>query len=97
MAEFYAWAAGETKHDIYRRAGSGRAPIAFVHTMEDLLTSPQLESRGFIQRIDHPVAGEAAYPGPPWWIGPDAWSHERAPLLGEHTDEVLGRLKAGAR
>lgn len=89
MAEFYAWAAGETKHDIYRRAGAGRAPIAFVHTMDDLLTSPQLESRGFIQRIDHPVAGEAAYPGPPWWIGPDGWSHQRAPLLGEHTGELL--------
>ena len=89
MAEFYAWAAGETKHDIYRRAGAGRAPIAFVHTMDDLLTSPQLESRGFIRRIDHPVAGEAAYPGPPWWIGPDGWSHQRAPLLGEHTAEVL--------
>lgn len=89
MAEFYAWAAGETKHDIYRRAGAGRAPIAFVHTMDDLLTSPQLESRGFIQRIDHPVAGEAAYPGPPWWIGPDGWSHQRAPLLGEHTGEIL--------
>ena len=89
MAEFYAWAAGETKHDIYRRAGAGRAPIAFVHTMDDLLTSPQLESRGFIQRIDHPVAGEAAYPGPPWWIGPDGWSHQRAPLLGEHTAEAL--------
>ena len=57
--------------------------------MDDLLTSPQLDSRGFIQRIDHPVAGEAAYPGPPWWIGPDGWSHERAPLLGEHTAEVL--------
>jgi len=96
MAEFYAWAAGETKHDVYRRAGAGRAPIAFVHTMEDLLTSPQLEARGFIQRIDHPVAGEAAYPGPPWWVGPDGWSHARAPLLGEHTSEVLGRLKATA-
>ena len=91
MAEFYAWAAGETKHDIYQRAGAGRAPIAFVHTMEDLLTSPQLTERGFIQRIDHPVAGEAAYPGPPWWIGPDAWSTQRAPLLGEHNAEVLER------
>ena len=89
MAGVYAWAAGEAKHDIYRRAGAGRAPIAFVHTMDDLLPSPQLESRGFIQRIDHPVAGEAAYPGPPWWIGPDGWSHQRAPLLGEHTAEVL--------
>ncbi len=90
MAEFYAWAAGETKHDIYRRAGAGRAPVAFVHTMEDLLTSPQLVERGFIQKIDHPVAGQAAYPGPPWWMGADAWNDTRAPLLGEHTDEVLG-------
>ena len=97
MAEFYAWAAGETKHDIYKRAGAGRAPIAYVHTMEDLLNSPQLEARGFLQRIDHPVAGEAAYPGPPWWIGPDSWKHERAPLLGEHTNEVLSAIKAGIR
>lgn len=100
MAEFYAWAAGESKHDIYRRAGAGRAPIAFVHTMDDLLTSPHLAERGFIQRIDHPVAGEAAYPGPPWWIGPDAWRHERAPLLGEHNAEILAgagmRAAAGA-
>jgi crotonobetainyl-CoA:carnitine CoA-transferase CaiB-like acyl-CoA transferase len=96
MAEFYAWAAGETKHDIYQRAGAGRAPIAFVHTMEDLLTSPQLTERGFIQRIDHPVAGEAAYPGPPWWIGPDAWSTQRAPLLGEHNAEVLERPAVSA-
>ena len=90
-------AATETKHDIYRRAGAGRAPIAFVHTMEDLLTSPQLEARGFIQRIDHPVAGEAAYPGPAWWIGPYAWSHECAPLLGEHTADVLGGPASVAR
>jgi len=66
--------------------------------MEDLLTSPQLTERRFIQRIDHPVAGEAAYPGPPWWIGPDAWSAQRAPLLGEHNAEVLERpaVSAGA-
>ena len=89
MAEFYGWAAGESKRDLYDRAGKGRAPIAFVHTMDDLLTSPQLRARNFITRIDHPVAGEAAYAGPPWWIGPDGWRHGRAPLLGEHTEEVL--------
>jgi len=98
MAEFYAWAATEEKKDIYRRAGAGRAPIAYVHTMEDLLSSPQLEARGFIQRIDHPVAGTASYPGPPWWIGPAGWSQDRAPLLGEHTEQVLGRaVPVGAR
>ncbi len=90
MAELYAWAATEEKHEVYRRAGAMRAPITFVHTMEDLLESPQLAARGFIQRIEHPVAGEAAYPGPPWWMGPDGgWSAGRAPLLGEHTEETL--------
>lgn len=92
MAEFYAWAAGETKHDIYQRAGAGRAPIAFVHTMDDLLTSAQLNFRGFLQEIDHPIAGTATYPGPPWWIGPDAWRHGRAPLLGEHTEPILREI-----
>jgi len=92
MAEFYAWAATESKREIYARAGAMRAPIAFVHTMADLLESPQLRSRGFLQRITHPVAGEATYPGPPWWMGPDAWTGGRAPLLGEHTADVLRDL-----
>ncbi|HEY4669775.1 MAG TPA: CoA transferase [Tepidiformaceae bacterium] len=89
MAEFYAWAATENKHELYERAGKMRAPIAFVHTMQDLLESPQLNARGFLTTIAHPVAGEATYPGPPWWIGPDGWSAGRAPLLGEHTEQVL--------
>ncbi len=89
MAEFYAWAATETKHELYERAGKMRAPIAFVHTMQDLLESPQLNARGFLTTIAHPIAGEATYPGPPWWIGPDGWSAGRAPLLGEHTEAVL--------
>ena len=89
-AEFYAWAATEEKRPIYERAGAGRAPIAFVHTMEDLITSPHLLERGSIQRITHPVAGEAAYPGPPWWMGPAAWAPGPAPLLGQHNAEILG-------
>ena len=92
MSELYAWAAGETKHEVYERAGRFRAPITFVHDMADILDSPQLNARGFLQRIDHPVAGEAVYPGPPWWMGPDGWQASAAPLLGEHTDEVLRQV-----
>ena len=89
LAEMYGWASGVSKREVYAAAGPGRAPIAFVHTMEDLLDSPQLRARNFITRIDHPVAGEASYAGPPWWMGPDGWRHGRAPLLGEHTHDVL--------
>jgi CoA:oxalate CoA-transferase len=89
MGELYAWAAGVEKRAIYARAGATRAPIAFVHTMADILESPQNIARGNITRITHPVAGEAAYFGPPWWMGPDGWAVGRAPLLGEHTDSAL--------
>ena len=89
MGELYGWAAGVNKREIYARAGRMRAPIAFVHTMDDILVSPQLNARGILTKIDHPVAGEASYFGPPWWMGPDGWSATRAPLLGEHTTEVL--------
>ena len=89
MGEFYAWSAGQSKRAIYERAGAMRAPIAFVHTMADLLESPQLRERGFLQRIDHPVAGGATYPGPPWWMGDDGWTTAPAPLLGAHTEQVL--------
>ena len=92
MGEFYAWAAGQSKREIYARAGAMRAPIAFVHTMADLLESPQLNERGFLQRISHPVGGDATYPGPPWWMGPDGWTSGPAPILGEHTSEVLRNL-----
>lgn len=89
MAEFYGWAATVRKREIYEWAGPRRAPLAYVHTMKDLLESPQLAARGAIRRIDHPVAGEASYPAPPWWMGPDGWLDGRAPLLGEHTRDVL--------
>ena len=89
MAELVAWAGGLTKREAYKLGGEFRAPISYIHTMQDLIESPQLAARGFLRTIEHPVAGEAIHPGPPWWMGPDAWRDEPAPLLGEHTEEVL--------
>ena len=89
MAGVIAWAATMHKKEAYALGGEQRAPITFIHTMQDLLESPQLEARGFLRRIEHPVAGEASYPGPPWWMGPDAWRDAPAPLLGADTEAVL--------
>jgi formyl-CoA transferase len=57
--------------------------------MRDLLTSEQLVARGFFREIDHPEAGTCAYPGPPSRMPATPPQPRRAPLLSEHTFEVL--------
>jgi crotonobetainyl-CoA:carnitine CoA-transferase CaiB-like acyl-CoA transferase len=91
-AELYAWTTSVTRAEAYTRAGKARAPISPVNTVADLLASPHLRERGFFRAIDHPVAGSMAYPGPPSSMPASPPQPRRAPLLGEHTADVLGDL-----
>ncbi len=66
-----------------------------VSTPEDISKSPQLNARDWFVEIDDPGRGRRLrYPGPPVAA---AW-HARlelrrpAPLLGEHTAEVLTEI-----
>jgi crotonobetainyl-CoA:carnitine CoA-transferase CaiB-like acyl-CoA transferase len=96
-AMIYAWAGDQKKKEVYARAGELRAPVAYVHDMQDLIESPQLKAREYLQQIDHPLAGTHTYPGQPWRMSETPWRSGRAPLLGEHTDEILsGRLGLSA-
>ncbi len=83
VARFTAWALGQHKKETYARAGRLRAPVAYVHTLQDLLDSPQLNARGYWQTVEHPVAGHLTYPGAPIRMSDSPWRAGRAPLLGE--------------
>lgn len=51
---------------------------------------PQLHHRGHWLRLDHPVMGESLYNAPPFRMRDDDFARwSPAPLLGQHTDEVL--------
>ena len=91
-AMVYAWASQQEKKVAYQRAGETRAPIAYVHEVADLFTSPQLQARNYLQQIDHPLAGTLTYPGPLFRMTGTPSAPRRAPLLGEHTEEVLAEL-----
>jgi len=76
-----------------------RGNVSSVLTLEEALTSPQMKARRYFQEVDHPVAGRWVYPGPPFRLtdGPPSdggwgWRAGRAPLLGEHNEEVFGEL-----
>src|SRR5436190_5274147 len=83
----YEWASREDPREAYQAAGAARAPIAFVHTIGDLFESEQLRARDYFQRVEHPAAGALTLPGPPFRML-EVERPARAPLLGEHNEEL---------
>ncbi len=83
------WVRENSKLDIYNASQRRRNAIGYVATPHDMLTSPQLEHRRFFQEIDHPAAGSARYPGPPYRLTASGETLSRAPLLGEHNAEIF--------
>jgi crotonobetainyl-CoA:carnitine CoA-transferase CaiB-like acyl-CoA transferase len=83
------WLVTHNKEEIYHRAQALGLPFGYAATPADLFDVEQLQYRHFFERIDHPVAGSARYPTIAAHFTDGLWSLGRAPLLGEHTAEVL--------
>ena len=82
------WLMEHTKQELYHAGQAKGLPISFPRTAKDLLESPQYKARGFWVDIDHPVAGRLTYPGAPAIMSGTPYEVGRAPLLGEHNEEV---------
>lgn len=83
------WAAERTAAEIFELARIHRAPFSLIATPRDLLDLASLNEQGFWQELDHPALGRLQYPGMAFAIDGDHARLRRAPLLGEHTAEVL--------
>jgi len=83
--------ASKHKHELFHRAAKQRVLYGMVQNPSDLLNCPHLEAREYWVDVDHPTTGPMKYPGAPVRMPGTSWAISRhAPLLGEHTDEVLG-------
>lgn len=67
-------------------------PWGAVRTMGEIVGDPHLEDREFFRSVEHPELGrEFTYPGPAAIYNGSPWRiYRRAPLIGEHNDEILG-------
>ncbi|PKB68215.1 MAG: hypothetical protein BZY81_02570 [SAR202 cluster bacterium Io17-Chloro-G4] len=92
------WLLEHDKVDIFKAGQEHGFGFAYVATMEDILDMEQLVSRNFFVDLEHPVAGNLKYPGPPiskistGELDFEPWVYRRVPLLGEHTGEILCEL-----
>jgi hypothetical protein len=62
-----------------------------IYTPDEVIEDPHFIARGFPVKVQHPELGESfTYPGAPFLLPASPWTiSRRAPLLGEHTAEVL--------
>jgi len=72
-------------------------PIGAINTIDKVVEHPQVAARGALVESTHPVAGTIRVVGPPVRMSETPGSVRLpAPLLGEHTDDVL-RERLGMR
>lgn len=90
------WTITRTKKEIQQKCMEFGVLGAPVNTIEDLLNDQDFNARGYWQTIDHPATGPLTYPGFHFRIHTDddepVPARRPAPLLGQHTDEVLKEL-----
>ena len=91
IAKFFA---GVTKREFFA-AVTERGMLGYpVSTAAEILENPQLEARGFWQEVEHPELNRTIrYPGAfARFSEVPCKIYRRAPLIGEHNEEVFGEL-----
>jgi crotonobetainyl-CoA:carnitine CoA-transferase CaiB-like acyl-CoA transferase len=88
------WGDELTREEIYHAAQLEGTPAAPVRNVAEVLDWKQLQARSFFRDIDHPRAGRLSVPTAPFSMSQTAWVGRRAPLLGEHDDEVRASVQA---
>ena len=84
------WTSSHTKAEIVSALG-GEVPVGSVNTIADVVADPHVKAREMLVEVDHPgLSRTVTIAGAPIKLTQTpAGVRHRAPLLGEHTDEVL--------
>jgi formyl-CoA transferase len=92
-----AWSTTLHKLDVMRLLGEAGVPAGAVLDTEELSTDPALRKSGMFVELDHAARGHYVMPGSPIRMSASAVPITPAPLLGEHTTEVLQLLGIDSR
>jgi formyl-CoA transferase len=86
------WTRTRDKREVMELIGAAGVPAGAVLDNADLATDPFLRERGMFVEVEHPARGTFVMPGSPIKMTGSRVPVQPAPLLGEHSAEVLGEL-----
>ena len=90
---FLPWLLDRTNAEAWQAAQTHHVLSGPINSMADLNVDPSFNARGVFSEDDHPAAGSLRYPGRPFIMNQSPWQlRSTAPLLGQHTAEILAEL-----
>lgn len=89
--ELSAWCGARSADEIVELLWGAGVPVGKVIQPHEQATLPQLQFRRFFEDVDRPLSGSARHATVPYRLSraPARFHRRPAPLLGEHTDELL--------
>jgi formyl-CoA transferase len=86
-----SWTRQRTKYEVMEYLGPRGVPVGATLDSMDIFRDKHLKAREAIVTVDHPERGPWEFPAPPVRLSNSSVQVTPAPLLGQHTSEVLSR------
>ena len=84
------WLLERSRREVFEQLQAYSVMSAPLQTVDEVFTDPQTLARDFFVDIHHPEVGHLVHPGAPFKMSDTPWEVRRAaPLLGQHTADVL--------
>lgn len=88
-----SWTSGLDRNELMGKLTASGVRAGMVLDAKEVLEDPQMKARGHWVYLDHPEVGPSAYSGSPVHMSKTpAQFKSSAPLLGQHTEEVMKQL-----
>jgi formyl-CoA transferase len=92
FGEIERWTMTKTKFEAMDILNEYDIPCGPILSMKEIAEEPSLRKTGTVVEVDHPARGKYLSVGNPIKLSDSITEVKRSPLLGEHTDEILGKV-----
>jgi formyl-CoA transferase len=92
FARIEEWTKTKTKFEAMDILNKFDIPCGPILSMKEIAEDQSLRDTGTVVEVDHPTRGKYLTVGNPIKLSDSPTEVTRSPLLGEHTEEVLGQM-----
>ena len=92
FARIEQWTMSKTKLEAMDILNQYDIPCGPILSMKEIAEDQSLRATGTVVEVDHPTRGKYLTVGNPIKLSDSPADVRRSPLLGEHTEEILGQL-----